>query len=64
MLMDTHNFCIHYKRSEVHEYICEYREQVLELIYQIHYLKFVKGGKDEPEKVPRLKVFGVSSTKL
>lgn len=64
LLMDSHNFLIHFKKSECHEYICEYREQVIELIYQIYYLKFCKKKKGEPEDVPRLKIFGVSSTKL
>ena len=34
------------------------------MIYQIYYLKFCKRKPDEPEEVPRLKIFGVSSTKL
>lgn len=34
------------------------------MIYQIYYLKFCKRKPDEPEEVPRLKILGVSSTKL
>ena len=64
LLLDSHNFLIHFKRSEVQEYICEYREQVIELIYQIYFLKFCKKGKGEEEEIPRLKIFGVSSPKL
>lgn len=64
LLVDSHNFLIHFKRQDVQEYICEYREQVIELIYQIYYLKFCKTKKGEEEEVPRLKIFGVSSTKL
>ena len=47
------------------EYVSEYREQIIELIYQIYFLKFCKPkNKDDDEKVPRLKVFGVSSKQL
>ena len=33
LIVNTQNFLIHFKRQEVHEFVCEYREQVLELIY-------------------------------
>jgi len=45
LLIDSQNFVIHVKKQETHEYLCEYREQVIELIYQIYYLKFCKQSK-------------------
>lgn len=44
--------------------ICEYREQVIELIYQVYYLKFCKRPDGAPEEVPRLKIFGISQKQL
>ena len=44
--------------------ICEYREQVIELIYQVYYLKFCKRLDGAPEEVPRLKIFGISQKQL
>lgn len=33
LIKDSQNFVIHFKMQECHEMICEYREQVVELIY-------------------------------
>jgi len=33
LIVNSSNFLIHFKRQECQEYMCEYREQVLELIY-------------------------------
>lgn len=33
LLIDSQNFVVHVKNQETNEYLCEYREQVIELIY-------------------------------
>jgi len=55
---------IHFKKQETQEYLCEYREQVIEMIYQIYYLKFCKGKNSKEDIAPRLKIFGVSQKQL
>lgn len=61
LFVDSQNMVFHFKMQDCQEYICEYREQVIELMYQLYYLKFCKRPKGEEEEVPRLKVYGISS---
>ena len=44
--------------------LSEHREAIIELIYQCYYHKFCKKQNGQPEDVPRLKIFGISSKQL
>ena len=50
--------------QDCNEMISEYREQIIELIYQVYFLKFCKRPEGQPEEIPRLRIFGLSVKQL
>ena len=58
---------MHIKKQETFEVISESREEIMELLYQVFYLKFCKPkkGKDAKEELRgRLNVYGISQKYL
>lgn len=69
LLQASQNFIMHIKKQETFEVISESREEIMELLYQVFYLKFckpTKKGKDvkKEELKSRLKIYGISQKYL
>jgi len=58
--MDAQNFILHFRKKFSIEMQSEARDEILDLIQQVYWLKF----NQKNEKAPKLKIFGVSSKSL
>ena len=60
LFMDAQNFILHFRKKSSIEMQSEARDEILDLIQQVYWLKF----NQKNEKAPKLKIFGVSSKSL
>lgn len=60
LLVDSQNFILHFRRKASVEMTSEVRDEILDVIQQVYWLKF----NQKNPKAPKLKIFGVSAKTL